>query len=325
VGSLVLLAALAPMGVLLLRRPDFHGAHGERVLALGAMAIVIATAVARARAKPRQVHLAVLAALAAHGYLLAATPWLDVLRDRYPETLVVFGATLLLGSAQAAGALGRVLRNDGVALAALGSLVALLRSLLVGAGLAGSALDGSATATLFLGAAAYGIGSVVRGSRSLGAASLLLLNLALFSLWWEQGVTDPAFYGVPPGLTLLLATEFARASLAPAALATLRACGFALLYGSLAVQVLRVEEPLHALVLFVVGLATVGLGLWRRRHDLVLAGSCAVVLDVVVYLARHGLERDLIGALLLVGAGATLFAVAAWVTRRRQRRAAVEA
>ena len=36
------------------------------------------------------------------------------------------------------------------------------------------------------------------------------LNLALFALWRHRGIVDPAFYGVPAGLTLMAAAEVVR-------------------------------------------------------------------------------------------------------------------
>ena len=94
--------------------------------------------------------------------------------------------------------------------------------------------------------------------------------------------------------------------------------GIALLYGSVGVQVLRVEAPTHALVLFGLGLATVALGYLRNRNDHLVAGTTVIVLDVVAYLARHGFEESFLGAALLVMAGLTVLGVATLAARRRR-------
>ena len=95
----------------------------------------------------------------------------------------------------------------------------------------------------------------------------------------------------------------------------------ALLYGSVAVQVVRVETPLHALILFGLGLVTVVLGFALRRNAWIVVGVVVIVLDVVVYLLVHGFETGFFGAALLVVAGFVVMAVAAVATARRRRRA----
>ena len=98
--------------------------------------------------------------------------------------------------------------------------------------------------------------------------------------------------------------------------------GLVVLYGSIAVQVLRVEEPAHAVLLFAVGLGAVIAGFWRRRDDYLIAGAAAVVVDVVAYLFRHGLERDFTGAALLIASGLTVLFVGVAARRRREQRQA---
>ena len=126
---------------------------------------------------------------------------------------------------------------------------------------------------------------------------------------------------MPAGLSLVIASEVARRELEPVTRLFYWIVGLTLLYGSVAVQVLRVEEPLHALVLFVAGLLAVGWGFARDRTGYLLVGTAAVVLDVIAYLVRHGLERDFVGSALLVGSGLTVLTTAAVIARQRRRRA----
>ncbi len=146
-----------------------------------------------------------------------------------------------------------------------------------------------------------------------------LANLAVFALWRQHGLVDPALYGAPPGLTLLVAAELLRRRIAPAARAALVVPGIALLYGSVCVQVLRVEEPVHAVVLFGLGLVTAVVGYARGRNAWLVTGVVAIVLDVVGYLARHGFAKSFVGAGLLLLAGLAVLALATAVTRRRRR------
>jgi hypothetical protein len=170
-------------------------------------------------------------------------------------------------------------------------------------------------------AATQGLGAVLTGRQALGFLALLFLNLALGSLWIDQELYDPSYYGVPAGLSLLFVTEVAKQRLQPPMVPPLRALGLLLVYGSVAAQVLRVDTPLHALVLFGLGLVTVLGALWRRRNDFLLGGALAILLDVMVYLFKHGFQRDFVGSFLLVSSGATLLGIAILRARRRLRSA----
>ena len=282
-----------------------------RWLALGATLPAAAVAVRRALLwkRPTEVHWAVAAVIVGYAFGVLRTDWLTFLDGYHLHALAALGALLLLLGTAHTTAWTSVLVLDGLLLPIPAVLAAL------------ADMSARGAAALLMAAALYGYAAHWLRHRLLPWVSLTLLNAALFSLWQHHGVVDPAFYGVPAGLSLILGSEIARRSLEPTPRLLLWWLGLTLLYGSVAVQVLRVEEPLHALVLFVAGLLAVGWGFLRNRTGYLLAGTAAVVLDVVAYLIRHGLERDFVGAALLVGSGLTVLTTAA-ITARQRRRAA---
>lgn len=150
-------------------------------------------------------------------------------------------------------------------------------------------------------------------------AGLALANLATARLWLTFGVSAPAFFGVPAGLSLLAAAAFERRHLTAARAGALQIGGLLLAYASVAVQVLGAHGTVAAAALFVGGLTTVAVGARLGRGDLLACGAGAVVLDVLVYLLRQGFAHGFGAALLLVGAGAVVLAAAATHARRRAR------
>jgi len=176
-----------------------------------------------------------------------------------------------------------------------------------------------AAVALLIASAVSGLAGRRLDVAALGWTALVLANLALFAWWRHTGIQDLAWYGIPGGLSLLVAGELARERLRPGTRVGLTVIGLAAVYGSLLVQILRLGAPAHALALFALALAGIGFGLWRRRSDILAVATAAVVVDVVAYLGVNGFQRDFTAALLLLGAGGTVTTVAALLTRRRKR------
>ncbi|MCU0724775.1 MAG: hypothetical protein MUE73_03140 [Planctomycetes bacterium] len=313
-------AAVAAIAFLLLNVLSLPYRRAEADLTACAAAAMLLTAgaslsAAFAPGRAHFLHATTAALLALYAFLSARTGALDLLHGHHADALAVIGAALIGATAAAGGRFRRPLGIQGLLLpipAVFWSLLGLAESI----GTAGEAASG-----FFLTAAAYGIGAVRFRRRFLGVLAAVLLNLALFALWRSRGIVDPAFYGVPPGLTLLLSAEVLRGRVDRSARLALFIPGAALLYGSVGIQVLRVEEPAHALVLFGLGLVAVVLGFARGRNEFLVAGTSVVVLDVVAWLAKHGLEEGFLGALLLVLAGLTVLTVGTLAALRRRRAA----
>ena len=127
-------------------------------------------------------------------------------------------------------------------------------------------------------------------------------------------VVNPAMAGEPwvrPG-TADLAIDARR-------VLVLRVTGLVVAYGSVLVQIARVSVPAHAVALFVLAMVAVAWGARRQQAAILVTGVIAVVLDVVAYLAQRGFQQDFVGSVLLVGAGGSVFVVAARAARARAR------
>ncbi|MEW6744416.1 MAG: hypothetical protein AB1486_16810 [Planctomycetota bacterium] len=301
-GIAVLLANLVIMGA---RLTDLSGV--VLGFACGLLGALVFFWLARNAAQPVFLRFGVASLVVLYAFLANRSELLSLLKGYHFHAMVVFGAGFMMLGDGAAARFKKAFMFDGLLLPLPGLVLSLIE------------LSASGAAVLFLAAVAYGLAYLRSRHAALGIFSLVLVNLAIFTLWQHHGFVDPALYGVPAGLTLLLGAELARGRLAVPARTLLVAGAFALVYGSVAVQVFRVEEPLHAIVLFGIGLIGVVGGLLLRRNSYLVAGTAAVVLDVVAYLARHGLERDFLGAVLLVTSGVTLLVVGAIVARRRRR------
>ncbi len=284
-------------------------AAGPAIAAITAASLVAAIHIGRAMRERTAwpVYVTVLAALTAYAFGVLRTSFFTALDGYHFHVVMLLGIGMLLAARGARPWLARPLAHAGLALPIPAIAV-------VGTT---PSIDGALA--LLLAATTYGYAAFTYRRRILAWGAAALLNASIVSLWMHHGLLDPALYGVPIGLTLAIGSELVRR---PREQIVLRAIGFVTLYGSIAVQVLRVEEPTHALVLFAAGLVAVAFGFWRRRNDFLLIGTAAVVVDVIAYLARHGLERDFIGAGLLVGAGAMVLVAAVTSRRRRQEQQA---
>ncbi len=311
VGVFCLALALACVAINSVALGLFQLAPADGVLlTLGVLACALVGAVALAMSAKRAefIHLFLLAIIGLYAFLALRTEWLSLMDGHHQDALIVMAMTLFVVAKMATTERRRELCRAAIFLPLPGLLGLLVES------------PEGRTVTLFLITVTYGLGSLTARRRSLGFLALLFLNLALFSLWLSRGIYDPAFYGVPAGASILLLTEIVHRQIRAPHTGALRFCGLALLYGSVAIQILRVEEPGHALVLFGLGLVSVITGFLRNRNDLVLAGTLAVVIDVIAYLAVHGLEQDFIGPFLLIASGITVLTVATMTARRRARK-----
>jgi len=251
------------------------------------------------------VHLALVALVTGYRVLATGSELLHPLLGLHHHGLTVLGATLFVVAGSRASAMCGQLR----AAAVVAPLLAIALAVPFG----------GQTFALLAGAAVMALGAAVARVRLLAAGALLLANCGLFRLWLREGVLDPSFYGVPAGLSLVLGAELARGPLGAARVLALRVAGLAVAYGSVLVQIARVSVPAHAVALFVLAMLAVAWGVRRQQAAILVTGVVAVVLDVVVYLAQRGFQQDFVGSMLLVGAGGSVFVVAARAARARAR------
>jgi hypothetical protein len=315
--GVALVAAVAAFGFIVADLIAFFGRPaGGWAVALTAIALIVpggASAYGAVRMRrPALIHVTVLSIVTFYAFLAQRTDRVAFLDGYHLHALTVIGATLLFVSQFHRDRLGSLLAVDGLLLAAPAGLYYVPVALGMASDVAGAP---SALALSSIVAAAAGQRLNARG---LFAVSLVLLNLMLYAFWRRHELVDPSLYGVPPGLTLIGAAIVMRSRISREARLGLLVPGVALLYGSVGLQVVQVGDPLHALLLFAMGLATVALGFGSNRTSWQVLGTSVVVLDVVAYIASHGFERGFFGAALLVMAGLCVLAVVALRARRRR-------
>lgn len=311
-------AAVTAFGFVMAGVVAFAGTPaGPWAIALAAVALGVPGGAAAFGAtrlrRPALVHVSVVGVLVFYGFLAVRTNHLAGLDGYHLHALVVIGATLLFLAPFHRSRLGFWLALDG----ALLSVPAILYFAPVALGAPGDPAR-AASALALAGVVCASAAQRLRAP-GLGWVAVALLNLVLFAFWRRHELVDPSFYGVPPGLTLTGAAVVLRGRIPRVTRLALLVPGLALLYGSVGLQVLRVGDPVHALVFLGMGLGTVALGFWLRRNAWLVLGMTVVVLDVVLHLATHGFETGFFGAALLVGAGLSVLAVVGLATHRRRR------
>jgi hypothetical protein len=244
----------------------------------------------------------VVAVAATHGALAQTTTALALLSGHHLE--VWSAGALLVVVLPAMGPRGRAARQ-------------MARWLVWPALLLSGDADGLSRAAA-LAALVYGAAARRAEAPYLRWAALGFANVAVAAVWAGHGVIDPAFYGLPVGLTLVAVAELDRVRLGVRAHVALLSVGLMVGYGAVAAQILRVGSVAHAAVLFGLGLATLAAG-WRwQRGVLLIAGAAATVLAATGHLIRAGFQRGFTGAGVLLVAGLVVLVAGAVAARRRR-------
>jgi hypothetical protein len=155
------------------------------------------------------------------------------------------------------------------------------------------------------------------GSKPAALLSGAALNAALALTWIHQGRTNPEFYALPFGATLLAFSRIFQKDLDPTQRFWLRTVGI------LSVYVASVSSSLifsdDAAVFVCAGLCIVGalLGVLLRVKVYVYLGAAFLVVDVLGNMARYGLRSPTLGATFLTLVGLVLLGGAAFFNLRR--------
>ncbi len=302
------LAALLANTIFLANRP---ASFVVGLCAIGSLVALGVDAARRARTRPRgHLELALLSLATLHLFLATRAFFTTPLDAHHALLWTGLGLVLMLLYGTREGPLAERIRRY--------ALLMPLPALAISFGDHGLGAQASLAAVGPYAVAARAQNKLGGGEPKMTWLSLGLLNLAAARLWLSQGLLDPSLFGVPLGMSLIAASKLQQAHLGPRAV-TFQLLGLGIAFGSVAIQVVGADTGLHALLLFGLALATVAWGFTSRRGDLLLAGTSAVVLDVVLYLARTGFARDFFGAALLLAAGLVVCATAIVHTRRREQ------
>ncbi|WP_372365091.1 hypothetical protein [Candidatus Uabimicrobium sp. HlEnr_7] len=141
--------------------------------------------------------------------------------------------------------------------------------------------------------------------------ALVFLDVALYHYWQVRAIVDPQFYGIPLGITLLAFAEFHREEIDKKYFGWLRFCGIVFIYGSSLTQVfLQLQNPFYALLLAGISFVGIIVGLLLRNIFYVYFATAFLVLDILVYIIKFGVDHGILQGVLLVSAGIVVLGIA---------------
>ncbi len=146
----------------------------------------------------------------------------------------------------------------------------------------------------------------------------LLVNLAFLCLWKTLQVTDPQFYLVPVGFSILGLVEILRAELPKSSHDPLRYLGALTILVSPVFQILD-GSWLHMMSLMVLGVLIVLLSIGLQLKALLFTGTAFIVADLIAMSIRSSLDNPMflwLGGLTL---GISVIALAAFCENHRDR------
>lgn len=145
----------------------------------------------------------------------------------------------------------------------------------------------------------------------------LLANCGVICIWMETGVTDPMFYAVPVGISILALGALFRRDLPAGVNLGIDLVGGLVIYFSGMYEVVAFHSIWD--VLTVAGLAAAGmlLGIMLRVRSYLYLGALFLVADVGYNLFRIGMSDRVIGMVFLFGAGVLVLAFAVLFTLKR--------
>jgi tetratricopeptide (TPR) repeat protein len=173
---------------------------------------------------------------------------------------------------------------------------------------------------LFAAATFYGVACAQFQWKSLGYASAVIYNAALWVLWSRLGwrfADNPQFYLVPVGLSTILFAEVNRHDLGRSTVNTIRSVGLILIYLSLAMPIWQFESLGAWLTLLLCSLAGVFLGIGLRLQTFLWLGLATFVLDVVYQMGRVSLDHALAKWAIMLALGLMLVVFVALNEKKR--------
>jgi hypothetical protein len=166
----------------------------------------------------------------------------------------------------------------------------------------------------------YGIACGQLRWKSLGYASAVLYNAALWVLWSRLGwklSTHPQFFLIPVGLSTILFAEVNRRELGRSNVNTIRTVGLTIIYLSLAVPIWQFESFGAWVTLLICSLVGVFLGIGLRLQTFLWMGLTSFVLDVIYEMGRVSLDYALAKWAIMLALGIALVMFVALNEKKR--------
>jgi hypothetical protein len=155
-------------------------------------------------------------------------------------------------------------------------------------------------------------------NKELGYLGAVLYDGALFSLWIDLKLTDPQFYLVPLGMTVIFVAQLNRDSLGKQNLSYLRSFGSLIIYASPAWSVVTSGSDIHALSLALFSVLGIAIGIAFRIRAFLYLGSLFLVMDLIAQVIIQSYHSSLFKWLCILLAGVLIITLAAFFERKRE-------
>lgn len=149
-------------------------------------------------------------------------------------------------------------------------------------------------------------------------AAAVIVNLGMFAVWKSVSISDPQFYLVPVGLTMIGLVELLRRDIHVKAHDPLRYAGALLILVSPCFAILG-GSWLHMISLMILSVIVILIAIGLRLRALIHTGTAFLLIDLVAMVVRSSIDNP--GMLWVTGllVGAAVIALAAVCERNREQ------
>jgi hypothetical protein len=213
----------------------------------------------------------------------------------------------------AAAVLDRPFRRTAVVMPMATVIVAILRHL---SGMQSSWL-GSGSLAMLLAAGFYFYRGIERRDGRMHVLAAAIVNVALGLLWRELQLTDPQFYLVPLGASVLLVVQALRREIPVAYRDPLRYAGALMILVSPTFHIVG-GSWIHLLSLMLLSVGVMLAGIGTRVRAMLYAGAAFLAADLVAIVVRGGIDQPSFLWLAGLAVGAGVITIAALAERNRE-------
>ena len=176
---------------------------------------------------------------------------------------------------------------------------------------------GAHSLALLLAAGFYFWNGLERQRRSLVLAAALIANLAFAFLWNELRWTDPQFFLIPVGATVLGLVELLRQEIPRRLHNPLRYAGALVILVSPTFHIVD-GSWVHLISLMVISVLVTLLGIGSRIRALMYLGTGFLIADLLAMVVRGSIDRPSLLWFAGIAVGAAVIALAAYCERHRE-------
>lgn len=181
-----------------------------------------------------------------------------------------------------------------------------------------SAIQAANSLALLLAAGIYFQQGITTRMRRYGILSATIVNIALMLFWQSMDLTQPEFYLVPIGLTVLTFVELLKKELPTSSHDPLRYVGALTILVSPVFHLFG-DSWIPAVTLMVLSVVVVLLSIGLRLRALVYTGTAFLVADLIAMVFRSRIDYPLVPWLCGIALGVGVIAFAAFCENHREK------